>query len=272
MNLKYLTDRQLLIDTKNLAEQERKLTAKQLHYFKEIESRKLFCELGYTSMFNYLVQELGYSEGSASRRLNAARLLKEIPEIEAKIESGDLTLSNVAKAADIFKQENITDKNLRKEILSSIENTSTRVCEKTLSELNKIHGTQPPIVHTIYLNEASYEKLTIIKGYLTHLKLNRDQIFARILDVALEHYQEKRFKTNSKQSPIPSESRYIPPGLRKAVLERDKCCVKCGSTFDLEINHIIPFSIGGKTELSNLNLLCRNCNQRAAIESNLHFP
>jgi len=37
-------------------------------------------------------------------------------------------------------------------------------------------------------------------------------------------------------------------------------CVKCGSTENLEIDHLVPFSLGGRTELENLQLLCKKCN------------
>ena len=37
----------------------------------------------------------------------------------------------------------------------------------------------------------------------------------------------------------------------------------CGSTSDLEIHHIVFRSQGGKTELGNLLLLCRECHMRA---------
>lgn len=51
--------------------------------------------------------------------------------------------------------------------------------------------------------------------------------------------------------------------LRFAVYDRDKNrCVKCGSRSNLEIDHIIPISKGGKTEFSNLQTLCKNCNQK----------
>ena len=37
-------------------------------------------------------------------------------------------------------------------------------------------------------------------------------------------------------------------------------CVSCGSYNNLEIDHIVPFSLGGKTEFKNLQLLCKKCN------------
>lgn len=50
--------------------------------------------------------------------------------------------------------------------------------------------------------------------------------------------------------------------LRFMVYERDGYrCKKCGrKTNDLEIDHIIPISKGGKTTLDNLQTLCRSCN------------
>ena len=58
--------------------------------------------------------------------------------------------------------------------------------------------------------------------------------------------------------------------LRLAIYERDDyCCVKCGSETDLEIDHIVPISKGGKSELSNLQTLCRSCNKQ---KSNIIEP
>lgn len=39
-------------------------------------------------------------------------------------------------------------------------------------------------------------------------------------------------------------------------------CASCGTTRDLTFDHITPWSFGGKTELSNLRVLCRPCNTR----------
>ena len=48
--------------------------------------------------------------------------------------------------------------------------------------------------------------------------------------------------------------------LRTALAHRDRCCVVpgCGVPFGLEIDHVVPFALGGPTELSNLALLCHH--------------
>jgi hypothetical protein len=57
-------------------------------------------------------------------------------------------------------------------------------------------------------------------------------------------------------------NRRVPDSLRAAVLVRDGGrCRKCRRAINLEIDHIVPVSKGGKTEESNLQVLCRRCNR-----------
>jgi 5-methylcytosine-specific restriction endonuclease McrA len=49
--------------------------------------------------------------------------------------------------------------------------------------------------------------------------------------------------------------------LSKQVFERDAYrCVTCRSHIDLTCDHIIPESLGGPTNLENLQTMCRPCN------------
>lgn len=277
MNLKYLTDKTLLQDTKLLAQQYRTITASFLLHIKEIEQRKLYTELGYTSLFTYIVQELGFSESSASRRITAMKMVKEIPELEKKIETGELTLSNLGKAANVFKQENITDVKFKKEVLATIENTSTRTCEKTLNEIigpSSLLISAPPKTYPLHLSlsEENFNKYEQIRELLAHKKRNKEEIFSIIFDSTIEKLTSKKFKTHSKKITSSSNSRYITASIKKAVYLRDKVCQKCGSKNALEFDHIKPFALGGKSTEENLRILCRNCNQRQRITSKLHFP
>lgn len=53
--------------------------------------------------------------------------------------------------------------------------------------------------------------------------------------------------------------------LRHLVYQRDSYkCLECGATkeeISLEIDHIVPWSKGGQTELDNLQTLCKKCNR-----------
>ena len=54
----------------------------------------------------------------------------------------------------------------------------------------------------------------------------------------------------------------IPRAVRLDVWRRDAGrCVECGSGFELQYDHVIPFSMGGATTAENLQLLCADCNR-----------
>ena len=62
------------------------------------------------------------------------------------------------------------------------------------------------------------------------------------------------FPEANKRPPMPKE-------VVDVVWRRDGGkCVYCGSTENLQLDHIIPFSKGGATTVENLQLLCQKCN------------
>ena len=59
-----------------------------------------------------------------------------------------------------------------------------------------------------------------------------------------------------------TQSRYISATTKKIVFSRDGgVCQCCGSSNRLEYDHITPFSCGGKSDASNIQLLCMSCNR-----------
>lgn len=259
MNLKHLTDKILLQDTKFLAIEYRSVTTKILHHLKEIERRRLYSELGYSSLFDYTVKELGFSEPSAGRRINAARLLADIPEIEQKIESGELNLTNISSAAQTFKNEDIKDKERKIEILSQIENSSKKECEKTLREYSTSNKTNLNLLK-FHINDKDFQLFQEIKGLLGHVP--KDNFWKVIFEAAIKRITADKFKTESTQVNDSKNPRYLPAHIKKAVYLRDKVCKKCGGKWALEYDHILPYSMSGKTEIENIRLLCKSCNQR----------
>jgi len=59
-----------------------------------------------------------------------------------------------------------------------------------------------------------------------------------------------------------SQSRYISATTKRMVYARDGGkCQCCGSFENLEYDHIIPYSCGGSSDASNIQLLCLKCNR-----------
>jgi len=59
-----------------------------------------------------------------------------------------------------------------------------------------------------------------------------------------------------------SQSRHISETTKKMVYTRDGgICQCCGSSINLEYDHITPFSCGGNSVVSNIQLLCLKCNR-----------
>lgn len=59
-----------------------------------------------------------------------------------------------------------------------------------------------------------------------------------------------------------AQSRYISETTKQIVFTRDGgVCQCCGSSLNLEYDHIIPYSCGGGSEVSNIQLLCQQCNR-----------
>ncbi|MGH9654618.1 MAG: HNH endonuclease [Bryobacteraceae bacterium] len=56
---------------------------------------------------------------------------------------------------------------------------------------------------------------------------------------------------------------YISADTRLFVWQRDQGrCRNCGGTQDLQFDHIVPRSLGGSGTAQNVELLCKECNQK----------
>ena len=87
-SLQSLSDNSLLDFVKNLKQVENQTLAELVLYLSEVDTRKLYRDIGFSSLFAYSTKELGYSEGAAYRRIQAARSLKDNPEIYELLKTG----------------------------------------------------------------------------------------------------------------------------------------------------------------------------------------
>lgn len=135
----FLSNAELLTRFGKLVQTERKITHLVLECIAEIDSRKLYLDKAYPSLYDFLVQQFGYSSSAALRRIESARLLREVPEVAARIESGALNLSQLSKVQQAVRAvQKIEDRKLnveeKKDLLRRIENTTQQQTEVILSQ------------------------------------------------------------------------------------------------------------------------------------------
>jgi hypothetical protein len=94
---------------KSLRGSEREVVAELVRELSVIYKERLFAEAGYSSLFVFCTDELGYSEGAAWRRTQAAKALLADGSIYERLKTGKLSLCAAAMLEKVIKCENATD-------------------------------------------------------------------------------------------------------------------------------------------------------------------
>jgi hypothetical protein len=210
------------------------------------------------------------------------RLLKELPEIEEKIDSGKLSLSVISQAQQFFRQERKADHPLgieeKRNLLKVLEGRSSREAERELiSRASQPMQMRPESVRTLdethsevkfVANAGLLQDLEKIRGLLGHRHgdLSMAELVALLAKIALEKLdparEPKRLVSASEVNRDSVDPHRIPAALRRTTWKRDRGrCTQCNGIFRLQIDHIKPVALGGPTSIENLRLLCFHCNQ-----------
>jgi 5-methylcytosine-specific restriction endonuclease McrA len=99
-------------------------------------------------------------------------------------------------------------------------------------------------------------------------------VLERALTLLVESLRKsKHAETSRPRAPRETANgRHVPAAVARAVWERDghQCTFRgddgrrCSERSDLQMDHVIPFALGGRTTVENLRLLCRAHNQYEA--------
>ena len=209
--IKQLSNQELLAQTKLLVQKERNLHIQVLHHLKEIDSRKLYFKMGFSSLFDYAVRELGYSEGAAYRRIKAMKLCRDLPETESRLKSGRLSLSAACQLQTFFEKQakkvkagremisfqtsqktessnqndgenqKLSEKQQKQELIKQAEGRSTRATMKLLSEVDpsvsisreqtRFLGKEKVEIKVV-IDEECHKRLEELKSLLSHRNPN----------------------------------------------------------------------------------------------------
>jgi hypothetical protein len=102
--LQGISDDELHRLTERAAQSEQAATLNLLEHLNEVERRRLYAKRAFPSLFEY-VRSLGYSEAQSSERVNAARLIRELPEVKEKLEMKSLSLTTASQLQRFFRAE-----------------------------------------------------------------------------------------------------------------------------------------------------------------------
>jgi hypothetical protein len=292
--LRLLSNADLLSSAARLIEEERRITLSVLEHLREIERRKAYSDLGYRSLFEYAVSHLRYSEGSASRRISAMYAVKEDPELGAKIEAGETSVSAVAKIhSTVRREEKFSGKKwepeAKKKLFQELASLPSKEIELGLAAVapqgilqEKTRAVTPDLHEVrIYLSGEELKALEELRAAYSH-SMKEPGSNAELIRKLIGSSKEK-LDSQRRASPLRSETaslskgalRYVPRALQRAAFqraghaceERSGSGERCSSRYFLQVEHVVPFARGGTHELSNLQVLCRQHNLMRGIRS-----
>lgn len=303
MDFRNISDSELLKQMSALVQSERKLTAEIIEFIKEIDRRKLYISLGFTSLFDYMTRHLGYTPGSAQRRIDSARLLRDVPELKAQIQTGELNLSQLSAVARAVREKQKTASvslEDKRELIHAIQSQDLLTSEQTIAQMLdlpvkekeiKLFQQDESVRIELTLSKQQYALLEEVKALMSHVNPNPtvSDLFEYLAKRWIKQKtgavgsvtENKNQKTVTakmaveKNRAAASNKRYIPSAIRKQILQRSTGCQwktegkQCGSRFQPQIDHIQPIWAGGESTPENLQLLCAHHNRmKYRIESN----
>ncbi len=296
INLKYISNDELLFRTENLVQTERKIMHLVLTHILEIMNRRLYADLGFDSMYSMMIKKYGYSESSALRRIDAAKLLRAVPEVANRLKSGTLNLSQAVQLQKCLESEakkgEVVSELRTQEILDSLKNCNSFETRQVLAQEFDMPVKIQEIVRPqkdesvrleITFTKEQFEELKKAKSLLSHIahsgswadvisvlasKLNQSKVRTKDKSIKSRSTSATEVRLSNSLMGSTSKRRYLSADLkRKIFANADGCCQyqtpggnRCGSKFQVQIDHITPVSWGGANSIDNLQLLCRTHN------------
>jgi hypothetical protein len=122
-----LADDALLESLHALVGSHRRVMADLIAHLSEVDARRLQADKGFSSLFGYCVERLGFSEDEACRRIEAARLMRRFPEIFSLLQGGAISLTTLGLLKHHLTIENHRD------LLAGISGSTVRQAKEWLA-------------------------------------------------------------------------------------------------------------------------------------------
>jgi hypothetical protein len=287
--LERIPDLELEESLLNLAAEDRIHLQRILEHVQEVDRRGLYLRRAKPSLFAYLTDIVGFSPASAQRRINAARLGNTIPDLLDRVGQGKLSLDQIAVVRRGLRRKDASIESQR-ELLEKVQAAPPGDAERIVAEhldlplVKKSHvqvQKDGSVRLSVTVSKETWEMLQRCREILAHKAPTGElvEVLENLCDTYLEKNDPLRKSgtagpeaaARNKESPF----RRISPALRHYIFQRDRSCQffdpvtkrRCGSRYQLEIDHLWMRSRGGSNHPDNLRLLCRAHNQHLAREA-----
>lgn len=222
-NIKAMTDNQLIGRVEYLVRRERELVECLIWHLQEIQDRKLYIQMGFTSLFECLVRHFKYSEAVAYSRISALKIISAVPAAADALNSGEVNLTTLSLTQSfIRKLEKETGEKILPEqkiqYVESIKNKTTQEVKQILATVSPV--SELPLDKVQYLDhkhaqlratidKTVLEKIDKLKSLISHESIDPsyNDILNIALDTAIEAIKKKKgIKMPSKESTISKEN------------------------------------------------------------------
>jgi 5-methylcytosine-specific restriction endonuclease McrA len=134
-----LSDGELLTATRRLVGRSNQLLAALLGHLAEVEARGLHRNRACSSLYNYCIYELRFSEDEAFRRVAASRLVRRFPALLDAVASGELHLTGLLMLGPHLTTENLT------EVLARAKHRTKKEIARLVRRLDPLPDVPPRI-------------------------------------------------------------------------------------------------------------------------------
>ncbi len=111
-------------------------------WFEEILNRKLYLDLGYSSINQYAMSELGFSKSRVGDFMNLCQTFKRLPKLRTKVETGDLKYTTARVLAGVMNESNqdewlrVSRNKSRREVEQAVKRARKAASEKAAGMVN----------------------------------------------------------------------------------------------------------------------------------------
>lgn len=145
-----------------------------------------------------------------------------------------------------------------------------RVSARALRQLDQLQRKQPVAFRPVAPGDARAFWRYEDRWYVDRDALSADQVHALL--VTRERRRSAQLSRARAQVVAPDSygvrtRGYVADEVKHFVWERDQGrCVSCGSTIELQYDHVIPVALGGGSAAENLQIMCGPCNRRKGVD------